>query len=381
MDDTTVSPLLPSIETGSDQDIRLSGTWITQHVPTLEKCIGQWLSRKTAPGNLIVDFSAVQRMDTAGALLFLRMEKHLLEQGFSLERNGVSPAAASILKAVEPHAQISPGLSPRLPLWERILNRAAAIALEFLSSLRDLTAFTGLITQTLIMALLNPRRLRFNAILTQVQKTGASALPIVGLISFLIGIVLAFQGAGQLRNFGAEIFTVNLVAIGVLREMGILLTAIVVAGRSGSAFTAEIGTMKVSEEIDAMQTIGLNPIEVLALPRIIGLLIALPLLTFYADMMGLLGGAMISFATLGITPLQFIETLHGAAGLNDFFVGIIKAPVFAFIIAMVGCHEGFKVSRSAESVGQQTTRAVVESIFIVIVLDALLSILFSALGI
>ena len=213
------------------------------------------------------------------------------------------------------------------------------------------------------------------------EQSGLNALPIVGLISFLVGVVLAYQGADQLARFGAQIFTVNLVAVGVLREMGILLTAIIVAGRSGSAFTAQIGTMKVNEEIDALQTIGLDPMDVLVMPRLIGLVLVLPLLTFYADIMGLLGGAVMATVVLDISFFQFARQLNDAVDLWAFWVGVIKAPLFAFIIAMVGCYEGLKVSRSAESVGRQTTRAVVESIFLVIVLDALLSIFFSFIGI
>jgi phospholipid/cholesterol/gamma-HCH transport system permease protein len=213
------------------------------------------------------------------------------------------------------------------------------------------------------------------------QKTGLDALPIVGLLSFLIGVVMAYQGADQLQRFGAEIFTVNLVGIAVLRELGILLTAIIVAGRSGSAFTAQIGTMKVNEEVDALRTIGLDPMEVLVLPRILALVLVLPLLTFYADIMGLMGGALMAALTLDITVVQFIERLRVAVTVDTFFVGLVKAPVFAFIIAMVGCFEGLQVTSSAESVGTRTTRSVVEAIFLVIVLDALFSIFFSYIGV
>jgi len=201
------------------------------------------------------------------------------------------------------------------------------------------------------------------------------------LISFLTGVVLAYQGADQLARFGAQIFTINLVGIGVLREMGILLTAIIVAGRSGSAYTAQIGTMKVNEEVDAMRTLGLDPMELLVLPRVIALIIVMPLLTFYADMMGLLGGAVMANVVLDISFFQFVRQLNTAVPLWSFWVGVIKAPLFGFIIALVGCYEGLQVTRSAESVGRQTTRAVVEAVFLVIVLDAVLSILFSVLGI
>jgi phospholipid/cholesterol/gamma-HCH transport system permease protein len=204
---------------------------------------------------------------------------------------------------------------------------------------------------------------------------------VVGLISFLIGIVMAYQGADQLRRFGAEIFTVDLLAISALREIGILLTAVVVAGRSGSAFTAQIGMMKVNEEIDALRTLGLDPLEVLVLPRLLALMIALPLLAFFADIMALFGGGVMCAFVLDISPDQYINRLSEAIWPRTFWVGIVKAPVFAFVIAMVGCYEGLTVDGSAESVGRKTTLSVVVAIFLVIVCDAIFSIVFSSLGI
>jgi len=206
-------------------------------------------------------------------------------------------------------------------------------------------------------------------------------MPIVGLLSFLIGVVMAYQGADQLRRFGAEIYTVNLLGIAILRELGVLLTAIIIAGRSGSAFTAQIGTMQVNQEIDALRTLGLDPVEVLVLPRLLGLVLTLPLLVFYADAMGLIGGALMSWATLDITIPKFLDQLRGAITEWTFWVGVLKAPFFAWIIAMIGCYEGFNVTGSAESVGRLTTQSVVESIFVVIVADAAFSILFSILKI
>jgi phospholipid/cholesterol/gamma-HCH transport system permease protein len=230
--------------------------------------------------------------------------------------------------------------------------------------------------------LLAPRKnLRFAAMVHQVEETGISALPIVGLLAFLIGIVLAYQGADQLKRFGAQIFTINLLGVGVLREIGGLITAIIVAGRSGSAFTAHLGSMRVNQEIDAMQAMGLNTVDTLVLPRIIGLVISLPLLTFYANIMALIGGATMCYFDLGITIPVFLRQLNQAVSVNTLMVGLIKAPVFAFVIALVGCYEGFQVERNAASVGLLTTRSVVESVFLVIVLDAAFSIMFSVLGV
>jgi phospholipid/cholesterol/gamma-HCH transport system permease protein len=204
---------------------------------------------------------------------------------------------------------------------------------------------------------------------------------IVGLLLFLIGVVLAFQGAEQLRRFAAEIFTADGLAVLVLREIGVLIAAILVAGRSGSAFTAEIGMMKVNEEIDALSTIGIDPIEVLVLPRINALLITLPLLTFFADAAALAGGTIMSVATLDVSYTQFARQLADAMSLKNLLIGLVKAPVFAFLIGMVGCYEGLRVTGSAESIGRQTTKSVVESIVLVIIADALFSIVFAALGV
>jgi phospholipid/cholesterol/gamma-HCH transport system permease protein len=246
----------------------------------------------------------------------------------------------------------------------------------------SMLGYLGRVTVETGEAIAKPKhKFRIAAMFHQVEETGINALPIVGLLAFLIGVVLAYQGADQLKRFGAEIFTINLLGVGVLREIGGLITAIIVAGRSGSAFTAQIGTMRVNEEIDAMQTMGLNTVDTLVLPRIIGLVIALPLLTFYSDIMGLLGGAMMCYFQLGITIPAFLRQLNEAITVNTLLVGLIKAPVFAFVISLVGCYEGFQVERNAASVGMLTTRSVVEGIFLVIVLDAAFSIMFSVLGI
>ena len=242
--------------------------------------------------------------------------------------------------------------------------------------------YLGRVTVETGEAIVSPRgHLRIAAIFHQVEETGINALPIVGLLSFLIGVVIAYQGIEQLRKFGAEVFAIDGLGIITLRELGVLMTSIIVAGRSGSAFTAHIGTMRVNEEIDAMQTMGLNTVDTLVLPRVIGLVIALPLLAFYADVMGLIGGAIMCYFNLGVNTPAFLRELKQALTLNDFVVGLIKAPVFAFVIALVGCYEGFQVERNAASVGLLTTRSVVESVFLVIVLDAGFSVIFSVLGI
>jgi phospholipid/cholesterol/gamma-HCH transport system permease protein len=262
-----------------------------------------------------------------------------------------------------------------------MLAQLGEAVVDGLARSRNMVGFFGQIVVTLGRVLLRPERIRFVSFVSHLEQTGLNALPIVGLLSFLVGVVLAYQGVDQLRKFGADMFMVNLVGVATLREMGILLTAILIAGRSGSAFTAQIGTMQVNEEVDAMRTLGLDPIEVLVLPRMLALIIAMPLVTFFANIMSLIGGGLIGVTLVDLTVPQFIRQLNQAVDLWDFWVGIIKAPVFAFLIAMVGCFEGLRVEGSAESVGRLTTQSVVESIFLVIVFDAVFSILFSYLGV
>jgi phospholipid/cholesterol/gamma-HCH transport system permease protein len=214
-----------------------------------------------------------------------------------------------------------------------------------------------------------------------VQETGVQALPIIGLLAVLISMVITYQGSIQLRKFGADIYTIDLTVISLLREMGVLMTAIMVAGRSGSAFTAEIGVMNLRDEVSALKTMGLDPIEVLVLPRLVALLITLPLLTFLADVIGLAGNGIMSFFLLNASPQKYLARVQDVADLRMFFVGMMKAPVFAFLIAVIGCYQGLKVTSSAESVGRKTTLSVVQAIFFVIMADALFSIIFSSLGV
>ena len=328
-----------------------------------------------------VDAGDITVMDTAGAWILYRTIKSLRAQGLSVE---VSNANASVAEMLEEVARNDNPCEIAPPSGNAIANCIALIgesAVDIALETAQLISFLGSIFATLGRTVVNPRRLRLVPLVHHMQQVGLNALPIVCLISFLIGVVLAYQGASQLQKFGAEVFVVDLIAISLLREIGILLTAIVIAGRSGSAFTAQIGSMKVNEEIDAMRTLGLDPMEVLVLPRVLALVITLPLLAFFSDIVGLFGGALMAWVTLDISPGLFLERLHATLGPWTFWVGIIKAPVFAFIIAMLGCFEGFQVVGSSESVGQKTTRAVVEAIFLVIVVDAIFSIFFAFIGI
>ena len=332
-------------------------------------------------GRAEVDGSALDALDTAGAWLLYQLERNLASLGWRVELAGLPERHTALLaeicrlepKAPAPAVQLNPFVRSLAALGRDTLLAGAEAA--------RLLSFYGETVATLARVLVRPGRLRLTSLTHHLEQTCLDALPIVGLIAFLIGVVMAYQGADQLRRFGAEIFTVNLLGISILREIAILLTAIVIAGRSGSAFTAQIGTMKVNQEVDALRTLGLDPIEVLVLPRVLALMIALPLLAFFADILALLGGGLMCAAALDIQPVQFLGQLGKAVTIGTFLVGVAKAPVFAFVIAMVGCYEGLGVSGSAESVGRMTTRSVVVGIFLVIVFDALFSILFSYLGV
>jgi phospholipid/cholesterol/gamma-HCH transport system permease protein len=361
------------------QKLALGGSWTIGESARLDRELRDF---KAGGGTLEIDASQVSRMDSAGAWLLLRTRRALEAAGAKISAFALPERYQPLFenldqeRKAEPHKRRIPsGFRGRLYKMGRATVHAYSQGISILAYLGRVTVETG-------EAIVQPKHnLRVAALFHQIEETGINALPIVGLLAFLIGVVLAYQGADQLKRFSAEIFTINLLGVGILREIGGLITAIIVAGRSGSAFTAHIGTMRVNEEIDAMQTMGLNTVDTLVLPRIIGLVIALPLLTFYADLMGILGGAVMCYFQLNLTIPVFLRQLNDAVNVNTLMVGLIKAPVFAFVIALVGCYEGFQVERNAASVGQLTTRAVVESVFLVIVLDAAFSIMFSVLGI
>jgi phospholipid/cholesterol/gamma-HCH transport system permease protein len=359
--------------------LALGGSWTIGESARLDR---ELKDIEPSGGAIEIDASQVSRMDSAGAWLLLRTRRALEAAGGKISRFSLPELYQPLFENLdqerkpEPHiSRIPPGFRGRLYKIGRATMHAWRQTVSMLGYLGRVTVETG-------EAIIKPKHnLRIPAMFAQVEETGINALPIVGLLSFLIGVVLAYQGADQLERFGAQIFTINLLGVGILREIGGLITAIIVAGRSGSAFTAHIGTMRVNEEIDAMQTMGLNTVDTLVLPRIVGLVIALPLLTFYSDIMGLIGGAAMCYFQLNITIPVFLRQLNDAVSINTLMVGLIKAPVFAFVIALVGCYEGFQVERNAASVGLLTTRSVVESVFLVIVLDAAFSVMFSVLGI
>ncbi|MEM8570164.1 MAG: ABC transporter permease [Pseudomonadota bacterium] len=330
---------------------------------------------------MVLDLSDLAAMDTAGAWFLLDQKERLEAKGVDVTVEAAGAGQRELLGVVEASLKLEKPPPPP-PLgwihWLECIGESTAASWKIAAEL------ISLLGQTMVLlfgVLLRPWRLRWTALVSHMETAGLQAAPIVALMAFLIGVVMAFQGAVQLEAFGAEIFVVDLLAISILRELGVLLTAILVAGRSGSAFTAAIGSMKMREEIDAMRTLGLEPISVLVLPRVLALLITLPILAFLANIVGLVGGALMCWINLGISPGLFIARLWEGTDVGNFIVGMSKAPFFAVTIALVGCFEGLKVEGNAESLGARTSRAVVESIFLVIVLDALFSVFFALIGV
>ena len=329
---------------------------------------------------MVVDGVRIVALDSAGAWVLQKLLRRLREEGTAVQVRDLRPEFAKLLEAVgqqgtdQTDSATAVASAPWLKLED--LGRSAAAALEQSIAL---LAFVGEAALALAGSVAHPARLRWRPILYNIRSAGFDGLPIVGLLSFLLGIVVAYQGADQLRQYGANIFVADLVGLSMLREFAPLITAIIIAGRSGSAYAAQIGTMSVTEEIDAMRTLGIAPLHLLVLPKILALVIALPLLTVFADVLGVFGGMLMAQAQLGVGYTEFLDRFVKAVSVTAYMVGIGKAPVFAAIIAVVGCFQGFRTKGGADSVGRQTTRSVVQSIFLVIVADALFSIAFSAL--
>jgi phospholipid/cholesterol/gamma-HCH transport system permease protein len=369
-------PTIRTSQQGGDQVLEVGGSWTVMHIGELKG--GKGHKRPVRGVAKREDASKVERLDTAGVIEIL----DLAGGGPETEVRTSDKAHADLFRVVQSNL----GKEQTKPVVHRSwvvhwLDEVGHSLVHFGRQIANMCEFFGEIIVVFLEACLHPRRFRLNAVVRQMYEVWVRALAIVGVLCFLIGVVIAYQGVQQLRQFGAETFTVEAVGIGMFRELGVLLTAIIVAGRSGSAFTAQIGTMQVNQEVDAMRTIGLNPIEWLVLPRIIALVLCMPMLAFWGDMAGLLGGAVACTVYLDFTFVQFFDRLRDTVGAWHFYTGMIKSPVFGFIIAAIGCFEGLQVSGSAESVGQLTTRSVVEAIFCVIVLDAVFSIIFLLAGV
>lgn len=356
--------------------VHCSGRWTVRHLAGAERALASIAGGDT--GGLLLELSRIDTIDSAGAWLLQRAMDRWRSEGSEITVEGQSPRTTELLDLVGPlrGRQIlpEPGLRP-LP-FETLGRTAAGMTRESLAFL----AFIGRVTVVTIPRLVLPWRLRWASVLHYVQTAGFDALPIVGLLSFLVGVVTAYQGGIQLQLYGANIYVADLVSLSIIRELAPLITAIIVAGRTGAAYTAQIGTMMVTEEVDALRSMAVDPLERLVTPRLIGLLVALPLLTVFAMVAGLAGGLLVANLLLGVGPATFAERMGRTVTLASFLIGVGKTPVFAAVIAGVGCFRGLQVSGSAESVGRQTTVSVVQSIFLVIVADAFFSVIYSEVG-
>ena len=369
---------LASIAQTTSTDLALSGRWTARGIGTIEPQIEA--IRAFSNAEVVADGSAIGALDTAGAWVLQKLLLRLHSEGINVTMQGLRPEFSKLLGVVAQQVdELAGNPAPVAKPPPGLLEKVGRSVYEFFQQTLALLSFVGETAVALAGSLTHPARFRWRPILYNIRTAGFDALPIVGLLSFLLGIVVAYQGADQLKQYGANIFVADLVGLSMLREFAPLMTAIIIAGRSGSAYAAQIGTMAVTEEIDAMRTLGIAPLELLVLPKVIALVIALPLLTLFADVLGVFGGMIMAKTQLGISFNEFLDRFVKAVSITSYLVGIGKAPVFAVIIAMVGCFQGFRTRGGAESVGRQTTRSVVQSIFLVIVADALFSVAFNVL--
>jgi len=373
-------PLLAATPAGDLLELRPGGSWTAANVTALETLTTAIVPELDHARGVKLDMAGVSELDTLGAWLLEKLSRRAVSAGHRADVVGVADNHAGLIEEIHQvnRHNRAPAPAPN-PLLARLdgIGRAAAGATD------DVAVFLqmlGSLSLALVGVLRRPRSLRLTSLVYQLYRVGWQAIPIMVLITFLIGAIIAQQGFFHFRKFGADSYVVDMVGILVLRELGVLIVAIMVAGRSGSAYTAELGSMKMREEIDALSTMGLDPVEVLILPRILALICALPILSFIGSMAALYGGGLVAQLYGGMGPSIFIARLHEAVSVTSFKVGIIKAPFMALAIGIVACSEGLRVKGSAESLGKQTTTSVVKSIFLVIVLDGLFAVFFASIG-
>jgi phospholipid/cholesterol/gamma-HCH transport system permease protein len=368
-----------ALERDGEGVLRASGDWVLDNVATLAERVERVVDDPPdgSAGHRL-DFSGITRLDASGALL---LERLLCRSGRDTTETGLPSRWQRLFEAVDRACDDAHEPQPsREPQWRSVLARVGRSVVALAADSRELLGFLGLTVHRLFAVIVSPRRLRLTSVVYHMEQTGLDAAPLLMLLASLVGAVIAFLGATVLADFGAELFVVDLVAFAFVREFGVLLAAVLLAGRTASAFCAQIGMMKAREEVDAIRTLGLDEIEVLVVPRVIALVITLPLLTFLAVLAGLTGGLVVSVLSLDLNLQMFIERVQQTLTLHHYLVGMLKAPVFAFVIALIGCLEGLRVSGTAQSVGEHTTIAVVRSITIVIVLDALAAVFFQEIG-
>ncbi|MEH6564148.1 MAG: ABC transporter permease [Halopseudomonas sp.] len=360
--------------------LRICGDWTLSHYSELRRLVNA-VPQAQRQSFTQVDLSQLAGLDTAGGQLLAELLGPDQLQQLSESNPDLARERRTLLQRIASSCSDQPEQERKEPLLLiALLERIGAAMQGFYQHVLELLGFIGLTLSGLARNLLRPGSWRLTAVVAQIEQTAFNAIPIVALLTFMVGAVIAFLGATVLESFGASIYTVDLIAFSFLREFGVLLTAILMAGRTASAFTAQIGSMKANEEIDAIRALGLNPLDILVLPRVLALLVAMPALTFIAMLSGLLGGAVVCALSLDISPTMYLSMLNENVEVSHFLLGMAKAPVFAVLIAVIGCLEGFKVSGSAESVGEHTTSSVVQCIFVVILVDALAALFYMEMG-
>ena len=374
------APLLTAVPSGDALELRPAGSWTASNATILERLSNDIAPQLDRASAVKVDMTGVHELDTLGAWLLEKLSRRATSAGRRADITGIADNYAGLIDEVR---QVNRRTPAPVPAPNPVMAKLGDIGRATTGSSEDIAAFLqmlGAVCIALLGVLRRPRSLRLTSLTYQLYRVGWQAIPIVVLITFLIGAIIAQQGIFHFRKFGADSYVVDMVGILVLRELGVLIVAIMVAGRSGSAYTAELGSMKMREEIDALSTMGLDPIEVLMLPRILALVCALPILSFIGSMAALYGGGLVAWFYGGMGPAIFLARLHDAVSVTHFQVGIIKAPFMALVIGIVACSEGLRVKGSAESLGKQTTTSVVKSIFLVIVLDGLFAVFFASIG-
>lgn len=371
------SALISVQSQGNSLAVAGHGLWTSEHAAALETEVDEATTRHPKPSDVTIDLSAVTLMDTFGALLLDRLVERWSKAGVTPHVTGLAHRYEALLHEVDR------GIGKSRPPERHREKGLELVGQQVVAVLRDALAllnFIGAVVAALLRVLYRPRNFRFTSMVAQLDRAGLRAVPIILLMTFLIGAIIAQQGIFHFRSFGADIYVVDMVGVLVLRELGVLIVSIMLAGRSGSAYTAELGSMRMREEMDALRVMGFDPIEVLVVPRILALIIALPLLTFIGSMSALVGGGLVCWVYGGITPDVFMSRLKMAIDLNQFEVGMYKAPFMAVTIGLVACLEGMRVGGSAESLGARTTASVVKAIFLVIVMDGLFAIFFAAIN-
>lgn len=362
-----------------DWRIYFSGNWTVTLLDDVDSLVRDVVIDPGRP--LIIDLTQLEAIDTAGAWVIYRFNRRAGEDGHAVSYEGMGEEHRTLLEVVAEYEEYVNPIPPRQSPVNQLLDRIGSTVVEVWYDVVNSIGFFGSVLSVFRRAIFEPKRFRGVSLVHHIEHAGLNALPIVMLISFLVGAVLAFMGADILRDYGLEVFTESLITHSFMREFGTMLTAIMVAGRSGSAFTAQIGSMKSNEEIDALRSLGLDPMEILVLPRVLALVLAVPLLTFVAILSGIVGGGLAAWMVLQVSPSMFVAQMTATTDMNFFYVGIIKSPFMAALIGVIACYQGMRVEGTSESIGNHTTTAVVQSIFAVITADAAFAIFFLKLGV